>query len=219
MDFIEVTLCVICRLLIAEAEKAAEALEIAATKSPIAQASLIETRKLIAQAVQSLESIEAEHPILDENHREPLAAPDELSTQVYPEIYTVNGSTSRAKGTKINGTKTLATVKEEEFDFSKFSLQDVLNDEEELLPWSYSGNGLSSFSLENLLKQYDSRDKGEDEPEQVQTNAESARENEPQQSTAKVDIPKEEMPSKSIAVTKKWVCGRLVTDGAQYYID
>ncbi|XP_015948266.1 uncharacterized protein LOC107473226 [Arachis duranensis] len=45
------------RLLIAEAEKAAKALEVAATKSPIAQASLRESRRLIAEAIESLESI------------------------------------------------------------------------------------------------------------------------------------------------------------------
>ncbi|KAL7203469.1 hypothetical protein ACSBR2_016701 [Camellia fascicularis] len=43
------------KLLIAEAEKAAKALEAAATKSPLAQASLIETRNLIAKAIQSIE--------------------------------------------------------------------------------------------------------------------------------------------------------------------
>lgn len=47
-----------CRLLIAEAEKAAKALEVAAKKSPTAHASLIESRKLIAEAVQSIMSIE-----------------------------------------------------------------------------------------------------------------------------------------------------------------
>lgn len=47
-----------CRLLIAEAEKAANALEVAATKSPTALASLVESRKLIAEAVQSIMSIE-----------------------------------------------------------------------------------------------------------------------------------------------------------------
>lgn len=46
------------RLLIAEAEKAAKALEIAALKSPLAQASLLETRKLIAEATKSIQSIE-----------------------------------------------------------------------------------------------------------------------------------------------------------------
>ncbi|GMP43251.1 hypothetical protein CsSME_00012685 [Camellia sinensis var. sinensis] len=43
------------KLLKAEAEKAAKALEAAATKSPLAQASLIETRNLIAKAIQSIE--------------------------------------------------------------------------------------------------------------------------------------------------------------------
>lgn len=47
-----------CRLLIAEAQKAAKALEVAATKSPTALASLVESRKLIAEAVQSIMSIE-----------------------------------------------------------------------------------------------------------------------------------------------------------------
>ncbi|XP_016168058.1 uncharacterized protein LOC107610524 [Arachis ipaensis] len=45
------------RLLIAEAEKAAKALEVAAAKSPIAQVSLRESRRLIAEAIESLESI------------------------------------------------------------------------------------------------------------------------------------------------------------------
>jgi len=45
------------RLLIEKAEKAAKALEVAAMRSPLAQASLLETRKLIAEAVQSIETI------------------------------------------------------------------------------------------------------------------------------------------------------------------
>ncbi|CAL5434576.1 unnamed protein product [Camellia sinensis] len=43
------------KLLKAEAEKAAKALEAAATRSPLAQASLIETRNLVAKAIQSIE--------------------------------------------------------------------------------------------------------------------------------------------------------------------
>ncbi|KAG0448310.1 hypothetical protein HPP92_027909 [Vanilla planifolia] len=46
------------KLLIAEAEKAAKALELAASKSPLAKASLLETRKLIAEATLTIESIE-----------------------------------------------------------------------------------------------------------------------------------------------------------------
>ncbi|CAL5382941.1 unnamed protein product [Camellia sinensis] len=43
------------KLFIDEGEKAAKALEAAATKSPLAQASLIETRNLITKAIQSIE--------------------------------------------------------------------------------------------------------------------------------------------------------------------
>lgn len=207
LDFIEETLSVICRLLIAKAEQAAKALEIAATKSPIAQAALIETRKLIAQAVQSLESIDADHPVSEENDREPSAAPDELKSQDDKEIHAWNGILSEANGIKINGTKTLAKIKdEEESDFSKSTLQDIFNDEKELIPKSSSDYGLSPFSSENQIKKTDSRD----EPEQSPPNAENTREHEPQPNGVKVETPKEETPSNSRAVTKKWVCGRLV---------
>ncbi|XP_055826015.1 uncharacterized protein LOC129894373 isoform X2 [Solanum dulcamara] len=55
------------KALIAEAEKAAEALEMAAHYSPVAQASLIETRKLISEAIRSIESIENEVTVTDGN--------------------------------------------------------------------------------------------------------------------------------------------------------
>nr|GEY47891.1 nuclease associated modular domain 3 [Tanacetum cinerariifolium] len=45
-------------ILIGEAQRAAEALEGAAAKSPMAEASLIETRKLIAEAISYIKSIE-----------------------------------------------------------------------------------------------------------------------------------------------------------------
>lgn len=44
--------------MISEAQRAAEALEEAAAKSPMAEASLIETRKLIAEAISYIKSIE-----------------------------------------------------------------------------------------------------------------------------------------------------------------
>ncbi|CAN4085098.1 unnamed protein product [Withania somnifera] len=55
------------KVLIAEAEKAAAALKIAAQYSPVAQASLIETRKLISEAIHSIESIEKEVAVTDGN--------------------------------------------------------------------------------------------------------------------------------------------------------
>ena len=44
--------------MIAEAQKAAKALEVFEMKSPLAQASLVEARKLIAEATQTIEKIE-----------------------------------------------------------------------------------------------------------------------------------------------------------------
>ncbi|KAL0424922.1 UNVERIFIED_CONTAM: hypothetical protein Sradi_1027000 [Sesamum radiatum] len=55
------------KLLIAEAEKASKALELAAQTSPHVQKSLIESRMLIAEALQFIESIENEDPISFEN--------------------------------------------------------------------------------------------------------------------------------------------------------
>ncbi|CAO2205539.1 unnamed protein product, partial [Urochloa humidicola] len=50
------------RSLIAEAEKAADALETAAAMSPFAQASLIEARKLVTEARVSLDCVDLDGP-------------------------------------------------------------------------------------------------------------------------------------------------------------
>ncbi|KAJ0250487.1 hypothetical protein HA466_0138120 [Hirschfeldia incana] len=55
------------RLLILEAEKAAKVLEVAAMTSPVAQASLLESKKLIAEATQLIESIEMRQVASDED--------------------------------------------------------------------------------------------------------------------------------------------------------
>lgn len=54
------------RLPIAEAEKASKALELAAPTSPLARTSLIEARKFIAEAIQSLEGIDSK-PLISES--------------------------------------------------------------------------------------------------------------------------------------------------------
>lgn len=53
--------------MISEAEKAAKVLEVAALKSPVAQASLLESKKLIAEATQLIESIEMRQVTSDED--------------------------------------------------------------------------------------------------------------------------------------------------------
>ena len=49
-------LCIMIRVLIAQAEEAAKALEAAAMKDKSALAPLLETRRLLAEAVRSIES-------------------------------------------------------------------------------------------------------------------------------------------------------------------
>ncbi|KAL6576919.1 hypothetical protein OROMI_011195 [Orobanche minor] len=72
------------RLLIAEAEKAAMALKAYATKSPVARASLIETRQLIAEAIRSIESIDTTQSSSHENG-EPYVALNEVISQTEKE--------------------------------------------------------------------------------------------------------------------------------------
>lgn len=195
-----------CRLLIAEAEKAAKALEVSATKSPIAQASLIETRKLIAEAVQSIESIESGQISSPENGKYPSSTPKEMNDQAEKETDDGMRVPNDADQRKVNGIKTLASSKEDDSDFGKFTLQDIINGEDDLLPMNSSGYGLSPFSFESLIKQADSGD----EPKQVQSNRESEGENNLPINGSKVESPEEETPSKLTTVTKKWVRGKLV---------
>lgn len=206
------------RLLIAEAEKAAKALEVAATKSPIAQASLMETRKLIAEAIQSIASIEEEQFTSQAYVEDPSAVPDELGSQVEMETDTTTASEipTEVKPVRVNGTQTLASSKEEDYNFGRLNFQDILNGEEVLLPMNSNGYGSSLFSYQTLMKQSDSRN----ENGHLGPNKESERQEKPLLNGARAETPREltpaaetlndQIPVKVVTVTKKWVCGKLV---------
>ncbi|KAL6140586.1 hypothetical protein ACLB2K_058885 [Fragaria x ananassa] len=98
------------RLLIAEAEKAAMALEASATKSPVARASLIETRQLIAEAIRSIESIDTMQRSSHENE-EPSGASNEVTSQSEKENW-FWGLTEADDG-KVNGTPTFPSHENE----------------------------------------------------------------------------------------------------------
>lgn len=205
---------IFCRLLIAEAEKAAKALEVAATKSPIAQASLIETRKLIAEAVQSIESIDSGLISSQENGKYPSPTPtptlrgNEMDGQADMETDGGMRVLDEADQKKVNGNHSLASSKEEEdFDLGKFTLQDILNGEDELLSMSSSGYGLSPFSFESLIKQSDS---GYEPNKALESNRDGEEEKDHPINGSKVETPEDETPSNLVTVTKKWVRGRLV---------
>jgi hypothetical protein len=76
-------------LLIAEAEKAARALEIAALKDPLAEPALKEARSMIAQATQMLDSIE-QGPV-PAGSLNNLSSPDSDSSNQDPTKPQING--------------------------------------------------------------------------------------------------------------------------------
>lgn len=192
------------RLLIAEAEKAAKALEVAATRSPLAHASLMETKKLIAEAIQSIESIEAGQISSHENSRDPSFSSAVPVNHVEKEMDAGIEGLNQADQRKVNGTKTLVSSKSdnEDFDFGKFTWQDLLNGDMELLSTSSSGYGLSPLDLDSLI--------GSTKQLDQQPNLNVEREDNPLPNGSKLKPRKEAAPANSVTTTKKWVRGRLV---------
>ena len=194
----------ICRLLIAEAEKAAKALEIAATKSPVARASLMETRKLIAEAIQSIESIETGQISSHENGSFPSIASDDLISQVDKDSSAKIEVLNHADLREVNGTP-IVPSKDDDFNFNKFTLHELLNNEEELLPSSFSGSGSSPFGFDSLMKQSCSKN----DLDLAEPNGYGECQKDPLLNGTEVESLKEETP-KLVPVTKKWVRGRLI---------
>ncbi|CAJ1976060.1 unnamed protein product [Sphenostylis stenocarpa] len=187
------------RLLIAEAEKAANALEVAATKSPIAQSSLIETRKLIAEAIHSLESIDTQ-AITDDTV--PPVGLSEVNEGKESAFKVLNES----KMAQVNGRTTLSS-RDYKFseDFSKLYLEKPVNGEPELL----LTNGCASlpFSLNSQIS--------ESSPSNQQREAEQDQKSEYETESAPTvvgiqSLENETLPRSPIVVAKKWVRGRLV---------
>ncbi|XP_072982149.1 uncharacterized protein [Typha latifolia] len=203
------------KLLIAEAEKAAKSLEMAALKSPLAQASLVETRKLIAEAMRSIEGIENGQTAQDisdgtssdagrrESHTETNAR-DQRNNNVWDER-------------PINGKHLLSseTTNYKEFDFDESTLQIVLNGREPLRVSESAENHAEAFEY-NLSPSL--------QPESMRTDPEityhvgqsmingSARHNKVSPTREKVSLEAKESEV-SISATKTkmhWVCGRLV---------
>ncbi|XP_056176463.1 uncharacterized protein LOC115683707 isoform X3 [Syzygium oleosum] len=190
------------RLLIAEAERAAKALEAAAVKSPIARASLAETRKLIAEAIQSIESIDIGSMPSTYNGSYPSAALPDLINHIEEETATVSGN--RRNRRKVNGSQ-VKTWEDSDgnFDFGGFSLPDVLDEEGELDPIDL---GFVPLDLEARMDHSGER---HDIPEPNGLVGGESR-SLPNGTKTNVQSTGSETCSKPIAATKKWVRGRLV---------
>lgn len=188
---------VLCRLLIAEAEKAAKALEVAANRSPIARASLLETRKLIAEAIQSIESIDIEQMASPQTEEQSAAA----SYSHQAGIQNDEGGSLAGKEDQngavqpvANGTQLFPSSIDKDFDFSKFSLQDLLGGEKEP-PASSNGYGVSHSSFSTLTNH---------------VNGSKPSDHKPSLNVTKLRLLEEKADSQVITFTKKWVRGRLV---------
>ena len=205
--------------MIAEAEKAAKALEVAATKSPIAQASLIETRKLIAEATQTLESIET------------LAKTESnVSSVAWTEVEEDTGAALEVKNLsttgRVNGYKTISSS-DDKF-INGFGLQKSLSGDQELQLRTSNSYVSFPFGLDFQTKESGSADQPSEPKKDQGSNYENSSapalvEIQPLKeetssgsvsdtSSTLVGRPslEDEMPSRSFTVTKKWVRGRLV---------
>lgn len=192
---------IICyhRLLIAEAEKAAKALEVAATKSSIAQSSLIETRKLIAEAIQSLESIDTQG-VTESNV--PSVGLDEISEE--------NGSAfkvlDQSQMAQVNGHSTLSSsdYKFSE-DFGEFPLEKPVIGDQEL----HLTNGCASLPY-TLISQMNESSPSNEQREAEQDHC-SERKTDPSPTVMGTQSLEDGTLSRSpTVVTRKWVRGRLV---------
>ncbi|KAJ3703450.1 hypothetical protein LUZ61_007155 [Rhynchospora tenuis] len=81
------------KLLIAEAEKAAKSLEVASLTNPLAHASLVEARNLIAKATQMLHSIEQRPLLADSSLNDAPPSNSEVTDQVPTKLH-INGKSS-----------------------------------------------------------------------------------------------------------------------------
>ncbi|XP_077236513.1 muscle M-line assembly protein isoform X2 [Tasmannia lanceolata] len=206
------------KLLIAEAEKAAEALEVAAMKSPLARASLLETRKLIAEATRSIQGIEngqfdtrSSSTRLDSNGLEKHFNEEGLDT--------INAYQIPDKR-QVNGTHLLSSSNSnyEDFDFKKFALHNLFNSkEEDSLPVSQSaerisGEEIHSYALPDLQVGHSEEAVSlVVDPSQLKLAPEYKEM--PRKGEKDSSIPlvgKTESSSAATATKKKWVCGRLV---------
>ncbi|MED6206189.1 hypothetical protein PIB30_024481 [Stylosanthes scabra] len=189
------------RLLISEAEKAAKALEVVATKSPVAQASLIESRKLIAEAIQALESIDAE----------------EMSECVVPSVASNDFNNEEGSASEflnqplishVNGHKSFSSndYKFSE-DFGELSKEmQVIGDLELGLTSTNGCSTIPSCLNSHIMESGPSNEQMEKEDDQSRK-----WKTEPSTSAVEIQSSKDEGQCKSAtALSKKWVRGRLV---------
>ncbi|XP_068663163.1 uncharacterized protein [Aristolochia californica] len=199
------------RLLIAEAEKAAKALEPAALTSSFARASLIETRRLIAEATQSLKTIETGELMSSEsgnNNSSCFESNGEVIDNVRVDPASVRNDMISDKR-EVNGTHVLSSKNTNHVDlnFGKLILQNVVNGSEQLAAdlrvEEMEADGIPCQG--SHLAPAENTTEGFQEPEGAEKQDKPPHEYERGASNSA----KEGTPT-ATTTKKKWVCGRLV---------
>ncbi|KAL8466449.1 hypothetical protein ACS0TY_035512 [Phlomoides rotata] len=202
------------KLLIAEAEKAAEALEIAAQTSPHAQASLIESRMLIAEANQLIASLEIEDETISFENDNDLPKDSTLPAPNLEKEMDEHAQTKEeiVEPRKVNGSHSISPSlidSTNNFSFNKFLLPDLMN-----------GNGSSSCSNDTLkteekLPQRSNGSLSAEASNSYSISANNLVDLKPSPNGKSVNglelkLENEEAPEKQPKIIKKWVRGRLV---------
>ncbi|XP_020241796.1 uncharacterized protein LOC109820124 isoform X1 [Asparagus officinalis] len=196
------------KLLIAEAEKAAKALEVAALKSPLAQASLIETRKLIAEATRSIESIESGQLTSHDSGDEASFTPDATVNHFQSSHESLNRETVLDERI-VDG---LHLEKSCETRYDSSNQRNYKGDAGGRLTLQNApeaGNPLTSTSREEFNNVQDDSGVKDLQVNQPHING-SIKYIKPLPERERTSKSKEGKGTRSASKTKKWVCGRLV---------
>lgn len=193
------------KLLIAEAEKAAKALEIAATRSPVARASLIEARKLIAEAIQSIESIENQEFTSEEDLT--LGPQNHVENVVNP-LKDDDGDQGHNIGVNGSGFRFLKKTDGQNPDIGKMPILEEM-DMNHQLPRRLDGFEFSKLDIGSFIRKSEFRELIDQQHVRELNGAGKLNGLSSHHHIPKLQIQEEEeLPAKT--VTKKWVCGRLV---------
>ncbi|KAM7471923.1 hypothetical protein LguiA_010106 [Lonicera macranthoides] len=216
-----------CKLLIAEAENALKALKVYATSCPSAQSSFVETRKLINEAIQSIESIKTGR--MEPHDNDTPHTSSRVLNHVEKETNNNIQDLSQTDEQEVNGSRTLASSNNDmvDFGFGKLKLQGPLDgmyeiDNDKILPSSSCDGDLvngkcelhSTGSIDHTASPSElgnmvacsvfRKQSGKLEPN-GNNSCQSLLPN-----GAKPQSRKEERPTNSTTITKKWVSGKLV---------
>ncbi|CAA2982479.1 Hypothetical predicted protein [Olea europaea subsp. europaea] len=191
------------KLLIAEAEKAAAALEITAKNSPLARASLVETRMLIAEAIQSIESIR-QGDLVSNQYDSNFQAPSKLVPHFEEDISAEIKSPSHVDPRKVNGDQSSWSSDIEARDVELDVFQDY---DKDLLKIGGKYLKLSSDfpQLNSMMKHSNFIKQIADDPKPNGINGLA------QKLPNGLKFQSENAaPPKQVTITKKYICGRLV---------